>query len=375
LSQSNQELKVAISVVTPVYKAAECLEELYRRLVKALEVVVDRFEIILVNDGSPDDSWSLIQGLARRDPRVRGLNLSRNFGQHYAISAGLDHVRGDYVVVMDCDLQHLPEDIPRLYRKALEGHDIVLLRRVRRFDSRFRIVASRLFVWLYNLLSDVKVDPSISSFSIISRRVVMALRSLQECNRTYTLLLHWVGFDPAYIDGDHAERFAGKSAYSLAKAVNIAIEGISSQSNRPLRLSIQFGFFLSVASLLYALWLAIKYFVSGVAVPGWTSVMVSMFFLSGLLFANIGVLGLYLGKVYDAAKKRPLYLVKERLNFGPPERVEASDRIAKSIDTSLPQVEPSVRSGLSPELRPANAEVNPQPAAVLTAQRRPDDAC
>lgn len=322
--------EVEISVVTPIYKAAECVEELYRRLVAVLEQNGEPFEIVMVNDASPDDSWRLIQNLARRDPRVRAINLSRNFGQHYAITAGLDHARGRYVVVMDCDLQHVPEDISRLYAKALEGHDIVLVRRLRRHDSLFKKLASRAFIALYNYLSDIKVDPDISSYSIISHRVAEALRSLREGNRTYPLLLHWVGFDVAYIDGEHAKRFAGKSAYSLAKSINLAIESVCSQSNRPLRLSIQFGFLLSLASLLFAVWLVVRYFIFRVAVEGWTSTMVSLFFLSGLLFANIGVLGLYLGKVFDESKRRPLYFVKERLNVEPLPPVESTPRVTDS---------------------------------------------
>jgi dolichol-phosphate mannosyltransferase len=353
LSQSPLDAGVELSVVTPVYKAAECLDELYRRLVAVLERTVERFEIVMVNDGSPDDSWRLIEALARRDPRVRAINLSRNFGQHYAITAGLDHCRGRWVVVMDCDLQHEPEDISRLYAKALDGHDIVLVRRLRRRDPVWKRLASRTFVSIYNFLSDVKVDPNISSFSIISARVVAALRSLREGNRTYTLLLHWVGFDVAYIDGEHAKRFAGKSAYSLARSINLAIEGISSQSNRPLRLSIQFGFLLSLASILCAIWLVIRYLLFGVAVEGWTSTMVSLFFLSGLLFANIGVLGLYLGKVFDQTKHRPLYLVKERLNLD-----------------SFPPVECVSSAGSNPAALSAATE---RSAHILTSGRRDEE--
>lgn len=309
------EGRVELSVVTPVYKAAECLEALYQRLVDVLERTVDQFEIVMVNDASPDDSWHVIEDLARRDRRVRGINLSRNFGQHCAITAGLEHARGDWVVVMDCDLQHKPEDIARLYESALRGHDIVLVRRLRRHDSLMKKLTSRAFTILYNTLTDFKIDPTISAYSIISRRVVEALRSMPEGGRSYILMLHWVGFDVGYIDSEHGRRFAGRSAYDFARSINFAIDSIASQSNRPLRLSIQFGFLLSIASLLYAAWLVVRYFLFGVAVAGWTSAMVSMFFLSGLLFANIGVLGLYLGKVFDEAKRRPLYVVKGRINF------------------------------------------------------------
>lgn len=311
------EQNIEISVVTPVYKAEECLEELHARLVRALEAITERFEIIMVNDASPDDSWALIRDIAKADPRVRGINLSRNFGQHYAIAAGLDHASGNWTVVMDCDLQHRPEDIERMYRKVQEGHDIILVRRLKRHDSFGKKLASRAFVTVYNYLSDIKIDPTISTFSMISRQVVLNLRALKEHSRSYGMMLHWIGFDVGYIDGEHAERFAGKSAYSTLAGLHLAIESVCSQSNRPLALSIQFGFMMAFAAVTYAIWLAIRYFFRGITVPGWTSVMVSIFFLSGLLFANIGVIGLYLGRVFDETKDRPLYVVKTRLNLLP----------------------------------------------------------
>jgi glycosyltransferase involved in cell wall biosynthesis len=320
--------EIGISVVTPVYKAPDCLPELYRRLVAVLERIGEPFEILLVNDASPDNSWQVIEGLAQRDPRVRGINLSRNFGQHYAITAGLDHARGRFVVVMDCDLQHVPEDIPRLYEKAREGYDIVFVRRVTRRDTFLKKLSSRAFTTLYNTLTDFRIDPRISTYSIISRRVADAVRRLSEGNRNYALLLHWVGFDMAYIDGEHAERFAGRSAYSFRKLFAFAIDSITGQSNRPMRLSIQFGFCLSIAAQLYAVWLALRYFIWQVPVEGWTSLMVAIFFLSGLMFANIGVLGVYLGKVFDESRHRPLYVVKDRLNFDAETSTAAIEPIA-----------------------------------------------
>jgi dolichol-phosphate mannosyltransferase len=157
--------------------------------------------------------------------------------------------------------------------------------------------------------------------------VADALRGLSEGGRSYTLLLHWVGFDMAYIDGEHAERFAGKSAYSFGKALSFAIDSITAQSNRPMQLSIQFGFFLSIAAQLYAVWLAIRYFIWLVPVEGWTSLMVAIFFLSGLMFANIGVVGLYLGKVFDEARRRPLYVVMDRTNFDAPRQLPTNQSI------------------------------------------------
>ena len=316
-------------MVTPVYNASDCIEELYRRLVNTLEEIVDTFEIIMVNDASPDDLWEKIVSLAELDPRVKGINLSRNFGQHLAIAAGIDHAQGDWIVVMDCDLQHAPEDIGRLYHKALEGYDVVLTQRLNRKDPFTKRAASKAFAFVYNWLSDVKLHSSVSNFSVISKQVADTLRCLRERNRSYILLLLWLGFDAAYVDVEHAKRFSGKSSYTFSKSLNFAIESIASQSNRPLRLSIKFGFLLSSFSLLSGVSLILRYFATGIGVEGWTSVMVSLFFIGGLLFANIGLLGLYLGKVFDETKNRPLYVVQQSVNW------VASDSKTTDIQCSL----------------------------------------
>lgn len=306
---------VEISIVTPVYGCCGCLKELHRRVVEVCEGMGVSFEIIMVNDASPDQSWQTIVELTDEDPRVKGVNLSRNFGQHYAITAGLDLVDGHWTVVMDCDLQDRPEEIKRLYEKAQEGFDIVFGRRANRKDGFFKKLSSRMFGLVYSYLTETKLDSSIANFSIISRQVVENMRRFKERNRAYTLFLNWLGFDVGYIEVEHAARFAGKTSYSFRKLVRFAIESITSQSNKPLILSIQFGFFISFLSLLYALFLIVRYFIYKIPVPGWTSVMVSIYFVGGLLFSNIGMLGLYLGKVFDETKNRPLYVIKQKRNF------------------------------------------------------------
>ena len=304
-----------LSVVIPVYKARDCMAELHRRLVQALEPITADFEILLVEDGGGDGSWEEIATLAGRDSRIKGVKLSRNFGQHYAITAGLDHASGDWVVVMDCDLQDQPEEIGKLYRKAQEGFDIVFARRHERQDSFTKKLNSKLFSLLYSYLGDIKGDNSVANFSISSRQAISYVRKFRERNRAFPAFLHGVGFDRAYVDVEHAGRFAGQSSYTFTKLFDFAIQCIVSQSNKPLRLSIRFGFLLAVMSLLYALMLVIRYVTLGVTVAGWTSLMVVTSFLSGLLFANLGILGLYLGKVFDEVKGRPLYCVQEVLNL------------------------------------------------------------
>jgi dolichol-phosphate mannosyltransferase len=221
---------------------------------------------------------------------------------------------------MDCDLQDRPEEIPRLYAKAQEGFDIVFARRVGRTDSLYRRLSSSFFSALYNYLGDIKVDNSVANFSISSRPVIECVRRFRERNRSFPAFLSAVGFRRAYIDAPHAERFAGSTSYTFGKLLDFAIQCIVSQSNKPLRLSIRFGFALACLSVLYGVAILIRYLSSGIAVPGWTTLVVLVSFLGGLGFANLGILGLYLGKVFDEVKDRPLYCVEETVNLQPGSR-------------------------------------------------------
>jgi polyisoprenyl-phosphate glycosyltransferase len=304
-----------ISVVTPVYGCDACLFKLYKRLKNTLEVITDRFEIIMVNDASPDDSWEKICSLSVKDNRVKGIRFSRNFGQHYAITAGLDAASGDWVVVMDCDLQDQPEEIIRLYNKALEGFDIVFARRENRQDRWLKRMQSKVFYKVYDYFNDSRFDNTIANFSICSRQVVDEVVRLREHSRSYPLFLKWLGFRWSTVNVEHAERLEGKSSYSWSKLLNFAIDSIVSQSNKPLRLSIKFGFLVAFVALVYGLFLIFKFFFLFQPVAGWTSMMVFLSFLGGLLMANIGVLGLYIGKIFDEVKNRPLYVVRETVGF------------------------------------------------------------
>jgi polyisoprenyl-phosphate glycosyltransferase len=308
---------VHVSVVIPVYGCDACLVELHRRLVATLERIDPAFEIIFVNDASPDGSWKVIEALAAADPRVKGLNLSRNFGQHFAIAAGIDYCAGDWLVVMDCDLQHEPEAIEALYAKAREGNDVVLSRRRHRKDGFFKQLGGRVFAKVLSYLMETKLDRTVSNFSIVSRRVVERLRLFREHSRSYPLFLTWLGFDPAYVDIEHAHRYAGRSTYTLSRQMRFAVESIVSQSDKPLRLSIRLGFFLSAGSVLYGAFLAARRLFWAHPIEGWTSVIVSIYFVAGLLLANLGVIGLYIGKIFEETKARPIYVVKDERNVAP----------------------------------------------------------
>jgi polyisoprenyl-phosphate glycosyltransferase len=302
---------VHISVVTPVYGCCKSLNKLYERLNKTLTTLTENFEIIMIDDSSPDNSWDAIKKLSKVDNRVKGISLSRNFGQSRAIMAGLDYANGDWIVVMDCDLQDQPEEILKLYTKAQEGYDIVFGKRFNRRDGFIKRIRSNLFYFFYNYFTNSNTDSRISNFSIITKKVLKALKKYSERNSSYPLSVNLVGFKRAEINIEHAEREYGETSYNLKKLINLAIDVIVSQSNKPLSMSIKFGFTISFFSFIYTIWLVGKYYIYGVEVAGWTSVMVSIYFLSGLLFVNLGFMGLYIGKIFNETKSRPLYLIDE----------------------------------------------------------------
>ena len=299
-----------ISVIIPVYKAEECLDELYRRLTASLETLTADFEIVLVEDCGGDRSWPMILDLARRDARVRGIQFSRNFGQHYGITAGLDHCDGDWVVVMDCDLQDRPEEIPRLYAAALEGYDVVLARRGRRNDPLLKRCTSWLFYKIFSYLADMDYDGETGNFRIISRKVVESFRTMRERLRFFGGLVAWMGFPTVSIDVQHDERFAGQSTYTFGKLWKLASETIIAYSDKPLRLSIRFGFAISALAFAYGSYIIYRALVHGAAITGWSSLIVSVYFLGGIVISLLGMIGVYLGKAFDEVKQRPLYILR-----------------------------------------------------------------
>jgi glycosyltransferase involved in cell wall biosynthesis len=237
-----------ISIVTPVYGRTLDLKGLYDRLVASLAKISPAFEIIMVNDHSPDDSWDVIKKLSASDPRVRGVNLSRNFGQHQAITAGLHYARGDWTVVMDCDLQDRPEEIPTFYAKAKEGYDVVMGRRYNRQDNFLKKQASKLFYRIFNYLTDQKLDNRIANFGIYSAKVIDSVKKYKEKDRSFGLLVSLVGFKRTGIDIVHDNRTTGQSSYSFKKALELAIGHILSHTNKPLRLFVKVGFIISTLS-------------------------------------------------------------------------------------------------------------------------------
>jgi dolichol-phosphate mannosyltransferase len=311
-SSETIESKPHISIISPVYGCADVLQELCNQLDEHLSNITRNYEVILVNDASPDDAWEVIQSLASGDSRIKGVDLSRNFGQQAAITAGLSHSTGEWVVVMDCDLQDQPKEIVILYAKAQEGYEVVFGRRHRRQDNPMKVALSGLYRRVFDYFTETTSDPAVANFGIYKRNVIDAFLTMRERNRTLQLFIRWLGFRNTSIDIEHTARNSGKSAYHFRKLFRMALSNIVSQSNKPLKISIAFGFFMSMASLMYAVYLVIRYLLWGVPVAGWTSVIVSVYFIGGLLFANLGIVGLYIGKVFDETKARPLFVVRER---------------------------------------------------------------
>lgn len=304
-----------ISVVIPVYGCREALFPLHNRLTETLNKTGLDYEIILVNDFCPQNSWEDIVKICEQDKKVIGLNMSRNFGQINAITAGLDNCSGDYVVVMDCDLQDRPEGIPDMLAKLNEGYDIVFARRIERQDKFLTKLLSKAFYKVYDYFSDGNYDPSICNFSISRKTVIDNYVKMREQNRSFTIFIKWLGFRTATIDLQHDKRAAGKSSYDFKRKFKMAKSIITAQSNKPLHFSIALGFVMALISFLTIIYLFIKFIVSGNVPTGWTSLICSIYLIGGFVLMGIGILGIYIGNIFNEVKQRPLYVLQETKNL------------------------------------------------------------
>lgn len=305
---------IEISVVIPVYGCKAALNELYERLTKTLNQLVKNYEIIMVDDCCPQNSWELIEKICKEDSRVQAIKLSRNFGQMCAILAGLDASAGDWVVVMDCDLQDSPEDIINLYNKAMEGYDIVFSTRRNRHDNKIKIIVSNAFYKIYSWLSNDCFDPAMSNFSICKRKVIDSYCSMRESHRAFTMYLKWLGFNSTSIDVEHSFRKEGKSSYTMKKRINLAIDILTSQSDKLLKVIVSLGMVMSLISFITIVVLVISYFCNSNIATGWTSLIATMFLLGGCVLMAIGIVGIYVGNIFMESKHRPLYVVNKVLN-------------------------------------------------------------
>jgi dolichol-phosphate mannosyltransferase len=303
-----------LSVVAPLFNEEQIAAELHRRLQDALAGL--EFEIVLVDDGSHDQTPRILARLAAEDPRLRVVTLSRNFGHQAALTAGLDHARGDAVVMMDGDLQDPPELIPQMVEKWRQGADVVYaVRQVRYGEKRLKLAAARWFYRLFSKLAQVDLEPNAGDFRLLDRRALDVLNSLRERNRFVRGMTVWVGFTQTAVRYDRDPRFAGEPKYNLSRLIRLALDGIASFSQRPLQLATVLGFAFSVVAFL-AIPVAIGFKIAGQFVPGITTVLLVVLLLGGIQLITVGIIGAYLGRVYEEVKRRPLYVVRERLNMG-----------------------------------------------------------
>jgi dolichol-phosphate mannosyltransferase len=311
-----------LSVVSPVYRGEKMLSELVERIHKAVSPLTDDYEIVLVNDSSPDNSWERISEICAVDKKVKGINLSHNFGQPYAITAGLTYAKGDYVAVIDCDLQNKPEDLPAMYQKALEGYDVVSARRVVREDTFMKRMSSAIFHVVYDFLSGFDTDRAVAEFGIYSKKIVKVYCSIPEYSRSFVELIHTLGFKKTTVDVLHDHRLEGKSSYNLYRLLKLSYNSIISNSNRPLHLAVALGLIMSLLSFLMAIYNIFAKFWGLNEVVGYTSTIFSIWFVGGLLLLMMGVLGLYIGKIFDQVKGRPVFIVSDTLNINPNDTIQ-----------------------------------------------------
>ena len=304
-----------LSVVVPVYNESSLIKELVERVKSNIKLVTEDFEMILVDDGSQDKTWELIEFEAKQEKRIKGIKFSRNFGHHYAITAGLNSAKGEWVVVMDGDLQDRPEVIPELYAKALSGFDVVFVSRQNRPEKFYYRTAQKFFYLILRTLSGIDFDSRQANFSIINEKVVMAFRSFPENARFYGSTIKWLGFERSFILADHGNRHAGRPSYTLKKRAQLAFDIIFSFSNRPLKSAIILGFSFSLLSTFLGIYIVIGALTKGFEVLGWASLIAAIFFNTGILLIVLGILGIYIGRIYNETKSRPLYAISEQINL------------------------------------------------------------
>lgn len=311
-------MKKLISVIVPMYYEEEVAYECYNRLYSVLSNIEGyKYEILFVNDGSTDKTLSILKEIADRDTNVKVLSFSRNFGHQVAVSCGIDHAKGDAVVIIDADLQDPPELIPDMIKLWEQGYEVIYgKRKKRKGETKFKLFTAKIFYQVLDHLSDVHIPRDTGDFRLIDKKVVNVLKSLTEHNRFLRGLVAWTGFKQIPIEYERDERFAGETKYPLKKMIKFAADGIISFSSKPLRLIMGLGIISVVLALLIMLYAILSYILPSIeTVSGWTSIMVTVTFLGGIQLISIGILGEYIARIYDENKNRPLYILSEKINL------------------------------------------------------------
>jgi len=301
----------ALSVAIPCYDEAAGLPELHQRTGAACRLSTNDYEIVLVNDGSKDETWEIIRGLADRDPRVVAVNLSRNHGHQLALTAGLSFCRGDRVLILDADLQDPPELLPEMMKLMDEGADVVYgQRRSRAGETRLKRATASFFYWMLDKLTEVPIPRDTGDFRLVSRRVIDVLQGMPESHRFIRGMISWIGFRQVPILYDRAARFAGHTKYPMRRMITFAFDAITSFSVRPLRIGLYLGFMMCLAACALIV-LTLVWWMVFAPLPGWTSLMVMFLLIGGVQTLLLGMIGEYLSRLYLQSKNRPLYIVRE----------------------------------------------------------------
>ncbi|GGD02453.1 glycosyltransferase family 2 protein [Hyunsoonleella pacifica] len=303
-----------ISFVSPVYRAELILDKLVIEIDKVMDDIGQPYEIVLVDDRSPDNSWKVMKALSIEKKYVKSIRLSKNFGQHPAIMAGLSHAKGEWIVVLDCDMQDKPKEVVKLYEKAKQGYDIVLAKREKRKDPFLKKLFSNFFSMVYVYLTDADFNSSIANFGIYRRQVIKDVLNMNDYIKSFPLFMNWVGYRSTAVNVEHGQRDSGKTTYTHAKLISLAFNTIISFSNKPLKIFVKFGIFTSVLAFIMGLYTIYKYLNGDITVLGYSSLIVSIWFLSGVIITIIGVVGIYIGKIFDQTKNRPPFIIDKIIN-------------------------------------------------------------
>lgn len=310
------DLNMILSIVIPVFNEQDNIEVLYSRISRTVETMgIGDCEILFVNDGSSDDSMRIIRILSQKDPRVKFISLSRNFGHQVAVSAGIDHAQGESIVLIDGDLQDPPELIPELYSKLKSGYEVVYAkRRSRRGEGYMKKLLAKLFYRMLSKMTSIEIPIDTGDFRIIDRKIADILKQMPEQEKFLRGQISWIGFNQTSIEYDRDERNAGKSGYTYTKMIRLAVNGITSFSNFPLKFATITGFTVSAIAFLMILYALYSRFISMEYVPGWASLMLAVLFLGGIQLIGIGIIGEYISRISANVRNRPLYVIGEK-NF------------------------------------------------------------
>lgn len=304
------------SLVIPLYNEEESVAECIRRVVPVMQSLNGDYEILLINDGSTDATESLVKGMCRDNPRLKLLSFSRNFGHQTAITAGMDHACGDAVIVIDADLQDPPEVIPQMVDMFLQGYDVVYgIREKREGETFFKKVSAKIFYRFLRYMCPMNIPVDTGDFRLLSRRVVDVMKAMTERNRYVRGLVAWVGFSQTGVEYIREKRFAGKTKYPLKKMLKLSVDGVTSFSTKPLKMSQNVGLAMAFLGFLYAVYVVILRLTGGQVQTGWASITVLILIVGGIQLMMLGVMGEYIARIFDESKNRPLYVIRETVNM------------------------------------------------------------